>query len=183
MLRPLPGLPVIRDLIVDMTHFFNQYHSIRPYLINDTPPPEKERLRRPRPAKTVCTSASCARAVPFLPVVLVESGQVRRPGLLQAYRFIADSRDEATGSRLDNLEDPRDCVGGARRGFARNDLIITRYLDAHEAELTDDDVAALTQLFELGDNDLLDLLLARKELEGALDTPRLRNIIGQMRSL
>ncbi|CUJ04316.1 Flavinator of succinate dehydrogenase [Achromobacter xylosoxidans] len=71
----------------------------------------------------------------------------------------------------------------ARRGLLENDLIITRYLDAHEAELTDDDVTALTQLFELGDNDLLDLLLARKELEGALDTPRLRGIIGQMRSL
>ncbi|WP_336235909.1 succinate dehydrogenase assembly factor 2 [Achromobacter dolens] len=71
----------------------------------------------------------------------------------------------------------------ARRGLLENDLIITRYLDAYEAELTDDDVTALTQLFELGDNDLLDLLLARKELEGALDTPRLRGIIGQMRSL
>ena len=47
VLRPLPGLPVIRDLIVDMTHFFNQYHSIKPYLINDTPPPEKERLQSP----------------------------------------------------------------------------------------------------------------------------------------
>lgn len=67
VLRPLPGLPVIRDLIVDMTHFFNQYHSIRPYLINDTPPPERNACSRPRPAKswTVCTSASCARAVPL----------------------------------------------------------------------------------------------------------------------
>ena len=66
VLRPLPGLPVIRDLIVDMTHFFNQYHSIRPYLINDTPPPGNA-CSRPRPAKswTVCTSASCARAVPL----------------------------------------------------------------------------------------------------------------------
>jgi antitoxin CptB len=72
---------------------------------------------------------------------------------------------------------------GAPRGLLENDLIITRYLDAHEAELTDDDVAALTQLFEMGDNDLLDLLLARKELEGELDTPKLRAIIGQMRSL
>ena len=46
-LRPLPGLPVIRDLIVDMSPFFKQYHSIKPYLINDTPPPEKERLQSP----------------------------------------------------------------------------------------------------------------------------------------
>ncbi|EFV82446.1 SdhB protein [Achromobacter xylosoxidans C54] len=85
-------------------------------------------------------------------------------------------------SRLTELERAR-LRWRARRGLLENDLIITRYLDAHEAELTDDDVTALTQLFELGDNDLLDLLLARKELEGALDTPRLRGIIGQMRSL
>ncbi|WP_429942269.1 succinate dehydrogenase assembly factor 2 [Achromobacter xylosoxidans] len=85
-------------------------------------------------------------------------------------------------SRLTELERAR-LRWRARRGLLENDLIITRYLDAHEAEFTDDDVTALTQLFELGDNDLLDLLLARKELEGALDTPRLRGIIGQMRSL
>ena len=84
-------------------------------------------------------------------------------------------------SRLTELERAR-LRWRARRGLLENDLIITRYLDAHEAELTDDDVTALTQLFEMGDNDLLDLLLARKELEGALDTPRLRGIIGQMRS-
>ena len=79
-------------------------------------------------------------------------------------------------SRLTELERAR-LRWRARRGLLENDLIITRYLDAHEAELTDDDVTALTQLFEMGDNDLLDLLLARKELEGALDTPRLRGII------
>ena len=47
VLKPLPGLPVIRDLIVDMTMFFNQYHSIKPYLINNTPAPQKERLQSP----------------------------------------------------------------------------------------------------------------------------------------
>ena len=47
VLRPLPGLPVIRDLIVDMTQFFKQYHSIKPYLINNDPPPERERLQSP----------------------------------------------------------------------------------------------------------------------------------------
>ena len=46
-LRPLPGLPVVRDLIVDMTLFFKQYLSIKPYLVNDNPPPEKERLQSP----------------------------------------------------------------------------------------------------------------------------------------
>ena len=49
VLRPLPGLPVIRDLIVDMTNFFKQYHSIKPFLINTTIPPEKERLQMPVP--------------------------------------------------------------------------------------------------------------------------------------
>ncbi|MCQ3971430.1 2Fe-2S iron-sulfur cluster-binding protein, partial [Klebsiella pneumoniae] len=44
-LKPLPGLPVIRDLIVDMTEFFKQYHSIKPYLINPASPPERERLQ------------------------------------------------------------------------------------------------------------------------------------------
>ena len=48
VLRPLPGLPVIRDLIVDMTDFFKQYQSIKPYLINDTAPPERERLQSPQ---------------------------------------------------------------------------------------------------------------------------------------
>jgi len=46
-LRPLPGLPVIRDLIVDMSQFFKQYHSIKPYVVNNDPPPEKERLQSP----------------------------------------------------------------------------------------------------------------------------------------
>ena len=47
VLKPLPGLPVIRDLIADMTQFFNQHHSIKPYLINDARPPERERLQSP----------------------------------------------------------------------------------------------------------------------------------------
>ncbi|WP_144638818.1 succinate dehydrogenase assembly factor 2 [Bordetella genomosp. 13] len=71
----------------------------------------------------------------------------------------------------------------ARRGLLENDLIITRYLDTYEDQLTDQDVAELTQLFEMGDNDLLDVLLARKELEGVYDTPQLRVIIGRMRQL
>jgi succinate dehydrogenase / fumarate reductase, iron-sulfur subunit len=109
-LRPLPGLPVIRDLIVDMTQFFKQYHSIKPYLINDTIPPEKERLQTPAEREELdglyecilcaCCSTSC-------PSFWWNPDKFVGPaGLLQAYRFIADSRDEATGERLDNLEDP-----------------------------------------------------------------------------
>jgi succinate dehydrogenase / fumarate reductase, iron-sulfur subunit len=110
VLKPLAGLPVVRDLIVDMTQFFNQYHSIKPFLINDTPPPEKERLQSPEEREELdglyecilcaCCSTSC-------PSFWWNPDKFVGPaGLLQAYRFIADSRDEAVAERLDNLEDP-----------------------------------------------------------------------------
>ena len=110
VLRPLPGLPVIRDLIVVMTNFFKQYHSIKPFLVNTTIPPEKERLQMPEEREELdglyecilcaCCSTSC-------PSFWWNPDKFVGPaGLLQAYRFIADSRDEATGERLDNLEDP-----------------------------------------------------------------------------
>jgi len=109
-LRPLPGLPVIRDLIVDMSQFFRQYHSIKPYLINDTPPPEKERLQSPEDREELdglyecilcaCCSTSC-------PSFWWNPDKFVGPaGLLQAYRFIIDSRDRATEERLDDLNDP-----------------------------------------------------------------------------
>jgi len=71
----------------------------------------------------------------------------------------------------------------ARRGLLENDLIITRYLDVYETRLTQEDVRALTQLFEMGDNELLDILLARAEPEGVYDTPVIRDIVGKMRTL
>ncbi|MGZ0018819.1 MAG: succinate dehydrogenase iron-sulfur subunit [Proteobacteria bacterium SG_bin4] len=109
-IRPLPGLPVIRDLIVDMTQFFQQYHSIKPYLINNDPPPETERLQSPEERAALdgvyecilcaCCSTSC-------PSFWWNPDKFVGPaGLLQAYRFLADSRDQATAERLDNLEDP-----------------------------------------------------------------------------
>ena len=110
VLRPLPGLPVIRDLIVDMTQFFKQYHSILPYVINNEPPPEKERLQSPEERDELnglyecILCASCSTACPSFwwnPDKFVGPA-----GLLQAYRFLADTRDQATAERLDNLEDP-----------------------------------------------------------------------------
>jgi antitoxin CptB len=71
----------------------------------------------------------------------------------------------------------------ARRGLLENDLIIERFFDQHEMDLTDDDVHALTVLFEEIDNHLLDLLLGRKEPEGDLDTPGVRRVIQMMREL
>ncbi|HEY9280749.1 MAG TPA: succinate dehydrogenase assembly factor 2 [Eoetvoesiella sp.] len=71
----------------------------------------------------------------------------------------------------------------ARRGLLENDLIVTRFLDQYETQLNDADVTALSLLFEMGDNDLLDVLLARTELEGEYDTPELRRLVAQMREL
>ncbi|GMV01046.1 MAG: succinate dehydrogenase iron-sulfur subunit [Burkholderiaceae bacterium] len=110
VLRPLPGIPVIRDLIVDMTQFFAQYHSIRPYLINDTPPPEKERLQSPGEREQLdglyecILCACCSTACPSF--WWNPDKYVGPAGLLQAYRFLSDTRDQATSERLDDLEDP-----------------------------------------------------------------------------
>ncbi len=109
-LRPLPGLPVIRDLIVDMTQFFKQYHSIKPYLINNAPPPEKERLQSPADREHLnglyeCILCGCCTTA--CPSFWWNPDKFVGPaGLLQAYRFIADTRDQATSERLDDLEDP-----------------------------------------------------------------------------
>jgi succinate dehydrogenase / fumarate reductase, iron-sulfur subunit len=109
-IRPLPGLPVIRDLIVDMSQFFKQYHSVKPYVVNHDPPPEKERLQSPAERAALdglyecILCACCTTACPSFwwnPDKFVGPA-----GLLQAYRFLADSRDQATNERLDNLEDP-----------------------------------------------------------------------------
>ncbi len=109
-LRPLPGLPVIRDLIVDMTQFFKQYHSIKPYLVNNEAPPETERLQSPAQREHLnglyecILCACCSTACPSFwwnPDKFVGPA-----GLLQAYRFIADTRDQTTSERLDDLEDP-----------------------------------------------------------------------------
>jgi antitoxin CptB len=70
----------------------------------------------------------------------------------------------------------------ARRGLLENDLILTQYLDNFEKELTDVEVGALTQLFELGDNELLDLLLGRIEPEGALDRSAVKMVLAQIRA-
>jgi succinate dehydrogenase / fumarate reductase, iron-sulfur subunit len=109
-LRPLPGLPVIRDLIVDMTQFFKQYHSIKPFVVNHDAPPERERLQSPAEREELnglyecILCACCSTACPSFwwnPDKFVGPA-----GLLQAYRFIADTRDQETAERLDNLEDP-----------------------------------------------------------------------------
>lgn len=110
VVRPLPGLPVIRDLVVDMSQFYKQYRSVKPWLINNEPPPEAERKQSPEERAELdglyecILCACCSTACPSFwwnPDKFVGPA-----GLLQAYRFIADSRDTATNERLDDLEDP-----------------------------------------------------------------------------
>src|SRR5690554_175405 len=110
IVRPLPGLPVVRDLIVDMSQFYAQYEKIEPYLQNESPAPAIERLQSPEDRAKLdglyecilcaCCSTSC-------PSFWWNPDKFIGPaGLLQAYRFLVDSRDEATEHRLANLDDP-----------------------------------------------------------------------------
>lgn len=110
VIRPLPGLPVVRDLIIDMTQFYTQYEKIRPYLINDNKnPPARENLQTPTQREKLdglyecilcaCCSTSC-------PSFWWNPDKFIGPaGLLAAYRFLIDSRDTETDSRLDDLND------------------------------------------------------------------------------
>jgi succinate dehydrogenase / fumarate reductase iron-sulfur subunit len=110
VLRPLPGLPVVRDLVVDMSQFYEQYSKVKPYLISKEPPPEKERLQSPEDREKLdglyecilcaCCSTSC-------PSFWWNPDKFIGPaGLVAAYRFLADSRDTATEERLADLDDP-----------------------------------------------------------------------------
>jgi succinate dehydrogenase / fumarate reductase iron-sulfur subunit len=110
VIRPLPGLPVIRDLVVDMSLFYAQYEKIQPFLQNNTPAPAIERLQTPEDRAKLdglyecilcaCCSTSC-------PSFWWNPDRFIGPaGLLQAYRFLADSRDTSTDDRLARLDDP-----------------------------------------------------------------------------
>ena len=110
VIRPLPGLPVIRDLVVDMSLFYAQYEKVQPYLQHASPAPAIERLQSPEERAQLdglyecilcaCCSTSC-------PSFWWNPDRFVGPaGLLQAYRFLADSRDTATEERLSKLDDP-----------------------------------------------------------------------------
>jgi succinate dehydrogenase / fumarate reductase iron-sulfur subunit len=110
-ISPLPHMEVVKDLVPDLTHFYAQYASIKPWMQTQTPaPPDRERLQSPEDRKKLdglyecilcaCCSTSC-------PSYWWNSERYLGPAvLLQANRWVVDSRDEATGDRLDNLEDP-----------------------------------------------------------------------------
>jgi succinate dehydrogenase / fumarate reductase iron-sulfur subunit len=110
VVRPLPGLPVIRDLVVDMSMFYRQYEKVQPYLINNTPAPAKERRQSPEDREKIdglyecILCACCSTACPSFwwnPDKFIGPS-----GLIQAYRFLVDSRDTAREDRLAKLDDP-----------------------------------------------------------------------------
>lgn len=109
-IRPLPGMPVIRDLVVDQTLFFKQYERIQPWLINDSPPPPQERLQSPEDRAKLdglyeCILCACCSSA--CPSWWWNPEKYLGPSaLLQARRFLLDSRDTATDERLSKLEDP-----------------------------------------------------------------------------
>jgi len=108
---PLPAMRVIKDLVPDMTHFYAQYASIHPWIRTETPPPpDHERLQSKEDRAELdglyeCIMCACCQT--SCPSYWWNPDRFLGPAiLLQAYRWIADSRDEATGERLDELEDP-----------------------------------------------------------------------------
>jgi succinate dehydrogenase / fumarate reductase iron-sulfur subunit len=108
---PLPHLPVIKDLVPDLTNFYAQYASVKPWLEAQTPPPpDRERLQSKEDQEKIDEPSACilcACCSTSCPSYWWNSDRYLGPAaLLQAYRWIVDSRDESTGERLDSLEDP-----------------------------------------------------------------------------
>lgn len=110
VVRPFPGLPIIRDLVVDMTQFYAQYEKVKPYLQNDKVAPATERLQSPEERAKLdglYECILCACCTTSCPSYWWNPDKYVGPaGLLQAYRFIVDSRDTATEERLSDLADP-----------------------------------------------------------------------------
>lgn len=107
---PLPHMSVIKDLVPDMTNFYAQYASINPWLKTHTPPPDRERLQSKEDQELIDEPSACilcACCSTACPSYWWSEDRYLGPAvLLQAYRWIVDSRDEATGERLDALKDP-----------------------------------------------------------------------------
>ena len=108
--RPVPGMPIIRDLVVDMEQFYKQYRAVKPYLIVKDPEPEVEYKQTPAQRDKLdglyeCILCGCCST--FCPSFWWNPDKFRGPAaLLQAYRFLADSRDQATDERLADLDGP-----------------------------------------------------------------------------
>lgn len=108
---PLPHMPVVKDLVTDLSNFYAQYASVQPWMKTQTPaPPDSERLQSKEDQEKINSPSACilcACCSTSCPSYWWNSDRYLGPAaLLQAYRWLVDSRDEATGERLDDLEDP-----------------------------------------------------------------------------
>lgn len=148
VLKPFPGMPVVKDLIVDMNNFYNQYRKADPYLINQQPPPAKERLQTPEQRAKLdglyeCIMCGCCSSA--CPSYWWNPEKFLGPAaLLQATRFIMDSRDDHTRVRLENLNDAysvfrcrsiMNCVEVCPKG-----LNPTRAIASIRQEMLDEDI-------------------------------------------
>lgn len=110
VVEPLPSLPIIKDLVVDMTSFFSKYQVVKPYLINNTPPPQNsERLQSNEDAEKLFESAKCilcACCTTSCPSTWTNENYLGPAAMLKAYRFVYDTRDDAADERLDILDTP-----------------------------------------------------------------------------
>ncbi len=106
---PLPSMPIVKDLVPDLTNFYSQYASVKPWLETHTPPPDRERLQSKEDQEKIDEPSACilcACCSTACPSYWWNPDRYLGPAaLLQAYRWIVDSRDEATGERLDSLAD------------------------------------------------------------------------------
>ncbi|MGC8634967.1 MAG: succinate dehydrogenase iron-sulfur subunit [Candidatus Limnocylindrales bacterium] len=116
---PLPGLPVVKDLVVDMDGFFAKYRSVRPFLINDDPPPQRERLQSPAQRAVFDDTTKCilcGACTSSCPSFWARPTYVGPAAIVNAHRFIFDSRDHGAEERLEILSD-RDGVWRCRTIF------------------------------------------------------------------
>lgn len=107
VIEPLPLFEVIKDLVVDMDPFFDKHRYVRPYLISDDDPPQKERLQSAEDQNIIEPALRCilcAACTSTCPISRANSNYVGPAALLRAFRYVYDSRDTATGSRLAQLD-------------------------------------------------------------------------------
>jgi succinate dehydrogenase / fumarate reductase iron-sulfur subunit len=118
-IAPLPGLPVVKDLVVDMEGFFGKYRSVQPFLVTHTPEPERERRQSPEQRARYDDTTKCilcAACTSSCPSFWAQESYVGPAAIVNAHRFIFDSRDEGGEERLEILAD-RDGVWRCRTIF------------------------------------------------------------------
>jgi succinate dehydrogenase / fumarate reductase, iron-sulfur subunit len=105
---PLPGLPIVKDLVVDMEDFFAKYRSVKPFLLADSPEPERERLQSPEDRERYDDTTKCilcAACTSSCPSFWAQPSYVGPAAIVNAHRFIFDSRDDHAEERLEILAD------------------------------------------------------------------------------